>query len=47
MVDITDLVELLNNWGPCPPAGECVGDLDCDGVIGIEDLQLWLLLSGS
>ena len=46
MVDITDLLELLGSWGPCPPAGECVGDLDCDGMVGIQDALLSLILMG-
>ena len=45
MVDVTDLFELLNIWGPCPPAGECVGDHDCDGVRGIQDFLLLLSLT--
>ncbi len=44
MVDVTDLFELLNIWGPCPPVGECVGDVDCDGVRGIQDFLLLLSL---
>ena len=47
MVTATDLVGLLVNWGPCPFAGPCPGDLDCDGVVGIEDLLLLLTLVGS
>ena len=47
MIDITDLSGLLDSWGPCPPAGECVADLDCDGMVGVEDFLIFLSLMGS
>jgi hypothetical protein len=42
VVDEADVEVLLDNWGPCPnPPDPCLGDLDCDGVVGVEDfLQL-------
>jgi len=47
MIDITDLSGLLDSWGPCPPAGECAGDLDCDGMVGVKDFVIFLSLMGS
>ncbi len=47
MVNNTDSMELLARWGSCPPTGECVGDLDCDEVIGIEDSLILLSVLGS
>jgi hypothetical protein len=42
-VDEADMEILLSNWGPCPdPPESCPGDLDCDGLVGIEDLQRML-----
>jgi len=39
LVDFTDLVLLLANWGPCPdPPAQCVGDLDGDGNVSFTDL---------
>ncbi|MHC4421834.1 MAG: hypothetical protein ACYS1E_14705, partial [Planctomycetota bacterium] len=38
VVDEADLEVLLENWGPCPnPPDPCLGDIDCDGVVGVED----------
>ncbi len=34
-VDVQDLVELLEDWGPCPG---CISDLDQDAFVGIRDL---------
>lgn len=33
-VNITDFLELLAGWGPCPA---CSADVDCDGSVGIAD----------
>jgi hypothetical protein len=33
---------LLAAWGPCPPSGACLGDLDGDGTVGIVDFLLLL-----
>ena len=46
VVGITDLLELLAAWGPCPPKGPCPADLDCDGEVGITDFLLLLSLWG-
>ena len=40
-VPVTDLLLLMDAWGPCPIGG-CIGDLDRDGVVGIADLLLLL-----
>ena len=33
---------LLAAWGSCPQTGQCGGDFNCDGQIGIEDfLLMW------
>jgi hypothetical protein len=36
LVDITDVLVVLVEWGPC--AGGCLGDVDADGMVGITDL---------
>jgi probable HAF family extracellular repeat protein len=33
-----DFQALLEAWGPCPPEGNCLADLDGDGIVGIIDL---------
>ena len=40
-VSVTDLLEVLGLWGPCPP-GPCIADLNCDGVVGVPDLLIIL-----
>ncbi|NNF45051.1 MAG: hypothetical protein HKN62_18780 [Phycisphaerales bacterium] len=43
-VDFTDLIKLLNEWGPCdPPPAPCRSDLDGDGSVGFTDLLLLLI----
>ena len=44
VVDITDFLGLLANWGPCPAPCPpiCPGDLDGDCDVGIEDFLLLL-----
>ncbi|TVQ56518.1 MAG: hypothetical protein EA377_02100 [Phycisphaerales bacterium] len=37
-VNVFDLLELLQDWGPCPPAEECHADLNDDGVVNVFDL---------
>ncbi|MBT8485774.1 MAG: hypothetical protein HKO59_01865 [Phycisphaerales bacterium] len=36
LVDFSDLVQVLADWGPCPPP--CPADLDGDGQVGFVDL---------
>ncbi len=40
--DIADILDVLANWGPCPPEGSCQGDIDGNGVVGFLDLLLVL-----
>ena len=41
MANVTDMLLLLESWGPCPdPPVTCPADLDRDGLIGINDLLL-------
>lgn len=42
VVDVSDLLILLANWGPCPRSGECLGDLTGDGIVDVSDLLLLL-----
>ncbi len=45
LIDGADVAMLLQQWGSCPnPPEPCPGDLDCDGIVGINDFLL--LLSG-
>jgi hypothetical protein len=37
VVDVSDLVLVIVNWGPCPP-GPCPGDVTGDGVVDVADL---------
>jgi hypothetical protein len=39
-VNIDDLFEILNNWGPCDPG--CAADLNDDGIVNIDDLFIVL-----
>ena len=42
-VDVTDFLELLARWGPCPvPPEPCPADLDGDGTVGISDFLILL-----
>lgn len=48
VVDATDMLVVLVNWGACAdipclgPTGMCceVGDIDRDGIVGVTDLLL-------
>lgn len=42
VVDVSDLLILLSNWGQCPPGDECLGDINNDGVVNISDLLILL-----
>lgn len=38
-VDVTDLLELIAAWGPCPdPGPPCSADIDEDGEVDVADL---------
>ena len=36
-VGVSDFLDLLGNWGPCPPKGDCPADFDGDGAVGVSD----------
>jgi hypothetical protein len=36
-VSVTDFLDLLAAWGPCPPQADCPADLDHGGDVGITD----------
>lgn len=39
IVNIDDLFEVINNWGPCPTSPrDCPADLDHSGAIDVDDL---------
>jgi hypothetical protein len=42
VVGITDFLDLLGNWGPCPCPPACPADLDGDCEVGITDFLLLL-----
>jgi hypothetical protein len=37
-VNVSDLLQLLVSWGPCPVGEECPADFDDDGHVGLLDL---------
>ena len=45
VVDFTDLLTLLNEYGPCPPP--CRSDLNGDGVVDFADALRLLSAWGS
>lgn len=45
-VGISDLMELLGQWGPCPESGACPADLDGDGEVDGSDLFILLTAWG-
>ena len=36
-VGVSDFLELLGAWGPCPPKGDCPADFDVSGDVGVSD----------
>ncbi len=42
VVDVSDLLILLSNWGPCPRGDTCLGDINKDGVVNVSDLLILL-----
>ncbi len=42
VVDPTDLLILLGDWGKCVDCGECVADIDGDCTVGTPDLLILL-----
>ncbi len=37
VVGVSDFLELLGAWGPCPPKGDCSADFDGSGDVGVSD----------
>jgi hypothetical protein len=37
-VNVLDLLDLLDAWGPCPKGELCLADLDGDGAVDVRDL---------
>ena len=42
IVDFRDLLQVLADWGPCPPKEECPSDLNGDGVVDLKDVIIVL-----
>jgi hypothetical protein len=38
VVDITDLLMMISQWGQCPTSGDCPADLNGDGWVTVTDL---------
>ena len=38
-VNVSDLLVLINNWGPCD-GDPCFGDIDGNGQVNVDDLIL-------
>ncbi len=36
-VGVSDFLDLLGNWGACPPKGDCPWDFDGSGYVGVSD----------
>ena len=37
---ISDLLEVITGWGPCPDCNDCPADLNNDCSVGISDLLI-------
>jgi len=43
VVDVLDLLQLLGEWGPCPPPpADCPADVNSDGTVDVLDLLVLL-----
>jgi hypothetical protein len=42
VVNVSDLLILLANWGLCPEGNDCPADLNDDGVVNVSDLLMLL-----
>jgi len=42
VVNVSDLLILLSQWGPCPRGQTCAADLNDDGVVNVSDLLILL-----
>ena len=46
-VGVSDFLDLLGAWGPCPPTGGCPADFDNSGDVGVSDFLELLANWGS
>jgi len=46
VVDVSDLLLLLSNWGACANPSSCAADLNGDGVVDVTDLLMLLAAWG-
>jgi hypothetical protein len=46
MIDVTDLLGVVDAWGPWPSGSVCGPDLDMDGAVGVLDLLEVLAMYG-
>lgn len=37
-VNVSDLLAVINAWGPCPKGGVCPADITGDGTVNVSDL---------
>ena len=42
VVDVSDLLALISNWGSCPGGSICTGDINGDGAVDVSDLLMLL-----
>jgi len=42
VVNVSDLLLLLGQWGDCPPSSVCPADLNNDGTVNVSDLLILL-----
>jgi len=42
VVNVSDLLILLGDWGPCVDPDACPADLNDDGVVNVSDLLILL-----
>jgi hypothetical protein len=42
VVNVSDLLVLLSQWGLCPRSGDCPADLNGDGAVNVSDLLILL-----
>ncbi len=40
LVNVTDLLDIINSWGPCDPTMPCLADVNGDSVVNVGDLVL-------
>lgn len=47
VVDVSDLLAVVSNFGECPAKGVCVGDLNGDGSVDVQDLLMVVMNFGA